>query len=199
MIKVEIPFRVPFFEIDCDFFHDIKIELIDTIMAIHHKDPFAIQGSFPKGKLLKNNLTESSANFLEIENESIRKIQNWINKTLIDSYKILKIETKKVKIKSSWFHVTKTGGFHNMHMHPNTPLAGIFYIKDGNSDIGNSWINPITGYIDKFSSKWCKTSFTSKFVPGRLILFPGWLLHSALPHQGDELRIVVAFNSIPAD
>ena len=153
-----------FFEIDCDFFHDIKIELIETIMAIHHKDPFAIQGHFPKGKLLKNNLTESSANFLEIENKSIIKIRNWINKTLIDSYKILKIETKKVKIKSSWFHVTKTGGFHNMHMHPNTPLAGIFYIKDGNSYIGNSWINPITGYIDKFSSKWCKTSFTSKFA-----------------------------------
>ena len=101
MIKVEIPFRVPFFEIDCDFFHDIKIELIETIMAIHHKDPFAIQGRFPKGKLLKNNLTESSTNFLEIENKSIIKIRNWINKTLIDSYKILKIETKKVKIKSS--------------------------------------------------------------------------------------------------
>ena len=199
MIKVEIPFQVPFFEIDCDFFHDIKIELINIIMEIHHRDPFTVQGSFPKGKLLKNNLTESRSNFLEMENESIKKIRNWINKTLINSYKIIKIDTKKVKIKSSWFHVTKTGGFHSIHMHPNTPLAGIFYIKDGNSEIGNSWINPITGYIDKFSSKWCKTSFTSKFVPGRLILFPGWLLHSALPHQGDELRIVLAFNSIPTD
>ncbi len=81
-----------------------------------------------------------------------------------------------------------------MHMHPNTPLAGIFYVKDGNSEIGNSWINPVSGYID-FSSKWRNHSYESKFVPGRHILFPGWVLHSALPHDGNDLRIVIAFNS----
>ena len=85
---------------------------------------------------------------------------------------------------------------HNFHIHPNTPLAGIFYVKDGNSDVGNNWINPVSGYIDKFSSSWCNTTFTSKFTPGTLILFPGWVLHSAPPHDGDELRIVIAFNSI---
>ena len=61
-------------------------------MEIHNKDPFAIQGNFPKGKLLKYNLTESNSNFLQIEHKSIKKIRSWINQNLIDSYKIIKIE-----------------------------------------------------------------------------------------------------------
>ena len=197
MIKINTPFYVPFFERGCEFFEDIRDDLISIIMEIHNKDPFAIQGNFPKGKLLKYNLTESNSNFLQIEHKSIKKIRSWINQNLIDSYKTIKIETQKVNIKSSWFHVTKTSGFHNMHMHPNTPLAAIFYIESGNSDIGNSWINPITGYIDSLSSRWCQSTFTSKFVPGKLIIFPGWLLHSAPPHQGDKLRILLSLNSTP--
>ena len=152
-MKIETPFRVPFFNFDCNFFEEIKEELIDIIMKIHNNDPFAIQGSFPKGKLIKQNLTESGSDFLSIENDCIKRIREWINLNIINSYKILKIDTRKIKYKSSWFHVAKTGGFHNMHIHPNTPLAGIFYIQDGNSNIGNCWINPISGYIDKFSSK----------------------------------------------
>ena len=196
-MKIDAPFYVPFISIDCDFFEDIKQELIDIIMTIHNHDPFAIQGGFPKGKLLKKNLTESKSKFLDIENDCIKKMREWITFNLTNSYKAIKINTEKIKYKSSWFHVTKTGGFHNMHIHPNTPLAGIFYVKNGNSDVGNTWVNPVSGYIDSFSSKWCKPTYTSKFIPGRLILFPGWLLHSALPHEGNELRIVIAFNSIP--
>ena len=72
-MKIETPFRVPFFHFDCDFFDEVKEELIDIIIKIHNNDPFAIQGSFPKGKLLKYNLTESKSNFLEIEHKSIKK------------------------------------------------------------------------------------------------------------------------------
>ena len=138
---------------------------------------------------------ESDGNFLASEGKSIIALREWITSQLVDAYKVLKMKPKNIYYKSSWFHVTQKGGFHNLHYHPNTPLAGIFYVKDGNSQIGNNWINPVSGYLDKMSSQWCMPTFTSKFVPGRLILFPGWLLHSALPHDGDQLRIVIAFNS----
>ena len=58
MIKINTPFYVPFFEKDCEFFENIKDDIISIIMEIHNKDPFAIQGSFPKGKLLKHIRTE---------------------------------------------------------------------------------------------------------------------------------------------
>ena len=195
-MKIETPFYVPFMSTDCEFFSDVKDELIQIIMKKHDKKPFELQGNFPKGKSLKRNLTESDGNFFATENKCISKLRNWITRELVKGYKNLNMKPNKIFYKSSWFHVTKKGGFHNFHIHPNTPLAGIFYVKDGDSDVGNNWINPVSGYIDKFSSSWCNTTFTSKFIPGRLILFPGWVLHSAPPHDGDELRIVIAFNSI---
>ncbi|MEM6905676.1 MAG: putative 2OG-Fe(II) oxygenase [Pseudomonadota bacterium] len=32
-------------------------------------------------------------------------------------------------------------------------------------------------------------------INGRLVLFPSFLLHSALPYRGDTDRIIVSFNS----
>ena len=196
-MKIEYPFYIPFIYKDCDFFNEIKDDLLQVIMKIHEQKPFALQGNFPALKQLKKNLTESNHRFLGIENDSVVRLRNWIGISLIESYKELRINTKKITFSESWFHVTKKGGYHNFHHHSNTPLAGIFYLQDGNSDIGNRWINPIPGYIDKMSSNWCREKYDSKFIPGRLILFPGWLLHSALPHEGNKLRVVIAFNSRP--
>ena len=42
---------------------------------------------------------------------------------------------------------------------------------------------------------WCKPSFETKFMPGKLVFFPGWILHSAKPHKGAKNRIVISFNS----
>jgi uncharacterized protein (TIGR02466 family) len=193
-MKLDIPFYVPFLTADCEFFGEIKDELIENIMKIHNKDPFKVQGNFPKGKTLKGNLTESVGNFFDTDNKNVVRLRKWITSQLVEGYKGLKMEPKKIFYTNSWFHVTKKGGFHSSHIHPNTPLAGIFYVKDGNSDVGNNWINPISGFID-FSSKWCNHDYENKFVSGRLVLFPGWVLHSAPPHDGDDLRIVIAFNS----
>ncbi len=191
------PFSVPFFYKDCDFFEEIKKDLIDLIMKIHEEKPFELQGSFPKQEHLKQNITESNHRFFAIDNEIVSRLKNWIGACLIESYKKLNIETKKITFSGAWFHVAKKGGFHNFHFHADTPLAGILYIQSGNCERGNRWINPIPTHVDKYSSKWSSIQFDSNFVPGRLLLFPGWLLHSALPHPNDDLRIVIAFNSKP--
>lgn len=34
-----------------------------------------------------------------------------------------------------------------------------------------------------------------KLEAGQLVLFPSWLNHQVLPHQGDGERIAVAFNT----
>ena len=124
-------------------------------------------------------------------------LREWVGPNLVQGYKSLDIVTKKITFTESWFHVAKKGGYHNFHFHRDAPLAGIFYIQSGNCEIGNRWLNPFPGYLDKHSSKWCSQNFNTTFKPGQLILFPGWLLHSAVPHESDELRIVLAFNTAP--
>ncbi len=194
-MKVEAPFFIPIISDDCEFFEEIKKDLIEIIMDRHNDSPYRIQGNFPNNKSLKYNLTESDSDFLKINEKPIIKLRDWISKKLIEAYSKIQIKGKEVVITESWFHVTKKEGFHNLHTHPDTPLGGIFYIEDGGSSLGNQWLNPIFGYSHRISDIWCKPFFESKFIPGRLILFPGWILHAAKPHVGNKNRILIAFNS----
>ena len=196
-MKAEAPFFVPFFKKNCPFFDEIKDDLVSIIYDIHKKAPYEIQGNFPKGKHINDKLTSSDHNFFKIEKEPVIKLRSWILEQLIIAYQNLKIKGNKVVITESWFHYTKKGGYHNYHTHPDCPLGGIFYIEDGGSKVGNSWINPINGYAHRISDIWCKPSYESQFVPGQLILFPGFILHSGKPHDGDGNRILCAFNSTP--
>ena len=196
-MKVEAPFFVPFFTEKCPFFDEIKDDLISIIYDIHMKAPYEIQGSSPSGKHIKDKLTSSDHNFFKIEKEPIVRLRQWILEQLVGAYRHLKIKSDRIVITESWFHYTKKGGYHNYHTHPDCPLGGIFYIENGGSDVGNSWINPIHGYSHRISALWCRTVYESKFEPGQLILFPGFILHSGKPHEGEGNRILCAFNSTP--
>ncbi len=193
-MRIEAPFYVPFIIADCSFIEEIYSDLNAVIMAEHNKKPFEVEGSYSYDKQLKQDITESAPNFHTNQDYSVQKLFQWFNSTIEEARNKLSMK-KSCEIYDSWFHVAKKGGYHNIHSHPGVPIAGIFYLDDGGSDIGNSFINPIPGYVDHKSSPWCKQTFVSKATKGRLVLFPGWILHSAMPHQGDKLRIVLAFNT----
>ena len=77
-MKIEAPFFVPIISDDCDFFNEIKKELIEIIMDIHKSAPYQIQGNFPNNINLKYNLTESNSNFLKIKEQPIIKLRSWL-------------------------------------------------------------------------------------------------------------------------
>ena len=54
-MKIEAPFFVPIISDDCDFFNEIKKELVEIIMDIHKNAPYQIQGNFPNNINLKYN------------------------------------------------------------------------------------------------------------------------------------------------
>ena len=76
-MKIETPFYVPFMSTDCEFFPEVKDDLIQIIMEKHEEKPFELQGNFPKGKNLKRDLTESDGNFFATENKCISKIYSY--------------------------------------------------------------------------------------------------------------------------
>ena len=41
-MKAKYPFVIPFFELKCDFFEEIKEDLISVIFDIHNKNPFEL-------------------------------------------------------------------------------------------------------------------------------------------------------------
>ena len=90
-MKIEHPFFIPFFSFNCDFFDDIKDEIIDTIMTIHNKDPFTLRANFPLGKYLKKNISESKENFFSIESDCIKRLREWTGMNVVKSYNSLNI------------------------------------------------------------------------------------------------------------
>jgi len=120
------------------------------------------------------------------------------------------LERLSVTFTESWFHITNDGGFHDAHVHGNCSWCGIFYLAAGDSDqvaqggtdkAGNG-INrfyahiPTGGYVSDYGSAYLRRGYVDvQPIDGRLVVFPSFLLHSALPYRGTEDRIVMAFNT----
>jgi uncharacterized protein (TIGR02466 family) len=112
-----------------------------------------------------------------------------------------------VDLSDSWIHVTNNGGFHDAHYHGGCSWCGIFYIRAG--DVPTEQPKHAANGINRFYSPIrvgaCQGDYgnnylsnTSIDIPpsdGKVVIFPAYLLHSALPYTGGVDRIVLAFNS----
>lgn len=107
----------------------------------------------------------------------------------------------------AWFHVTNEGGYHDAHYHGGCSWCGIFYVQAGDAPTAqpthapngvNRFYSPfvVGGMLDDFGSSYLRNNLLD--IPprdGQLVIFPSFLLHSALPYQGATDRIVIAFNT----
>jgi ectoine hydroxylase-related dioxygenase (phytanoyl-CoA dioxygenase family) len=55
------------------------------------------------------------------------------------------------------------------------------WLGGAHMDVGNAYLQKNTLDVDP--------------VPGRLVLFPSYLAHKAMPYEGDNERIIVSFNA----
>jgi len=51
--------------------------------------------------------------------------------------------------------------------------------------------------LEIISSEYENALPAPKHTPGTLVIFPSWLLHFTIPHQGDEARANISFNAFP--
>lgn len=117
-------------------------------------------------------------------------------------------EMQRLQIFShTWFHVTRKGGFTIMHTHPMASWSGVYCVTPGETpdDRPESGVlrfhNPhfYSNYFMDAGNRRMRAPFhhgswSVRFQPGQLILFPSWLQHEVLPFYGDDERITVAFN-----
>ena len=101
----------------------------------------------------------------------------------------------------SWVHVTRDGGYHEAHYHPNCSWCGIYYLETGDATL-----NPTNGvnrffpsvrtlYEDFGSAAFNQNAISVPPEEGTLVLFPSYVEHSATPYRGTRDRIVISFNS----
>ena len=108
------------------------------------------------------------------------------------------------EIIESWYHITRDGGYHDAHSHPNCSWCGIYYLEPGEASFGarnglNRFYDPRVNadhYLDAGSSYLNGTGIWDiEPVAGQVVIFPSYLKHSALPYFGSRDRIVIAFNA----
>lgn len=118
----------------------------------------------------------------------------------------------RVGIEGMWFQCSSEGAFHDVHTHGNCSWSGVYYVQIDEAakrvkhrvygaangvtrlygppftalagafnDVGNAYLQPPHHDIDP--------------LPGRLLLFPSWLAHMALPYAGDKERVIISFNA----
>ena len=110
---------------------------------------------------------------------------------------------RDIGITSAWATKQLKGGHHHYHVHRNSFLSAVFYLRDdtGNA-FGTTFHDPnlpfrqIDPPVDRERAQFFKSSLVSSFEPGVLIVFPSWASHSTYP-SNSENRIVVALNAMP--
>ena len=153
---------------------------------------------------IKHNLIESDFNLFHHDNDTIKKTSKWIGNCVAKTGNHIQMEnhTYKINFNESWYHITKTNGMHEPHIHPRCSWCGIYYIKSGNDDSGHTvFENPVRStYVDR-GNLYLNNISTVRIKPkdGMLVLFPSYLSHYQAMYKGTEDRIVIAFNSSITD
>lgn len=156
----------------------------------------------------KRGLYESGFNFLNYDDPDVRALADWMKKSIFQAAADVNKKywpsnmNVMVNIHESWCHITRDGGFHDMHMHPGSSWSAIYYVDIGDMDAAskngaNRFYNPNHTMWNDMGSAYmtASTSIDFKAEPGMMIVFPSHVQHSALQYRGDRDRIVIAINS----
>ena len=102
---------------------------------------------------IKHNLVESKFNFLNGDAMIVKDTKEWIDDCIKKTVNTIQMESLDYDItyKESWYHVTKTNGMHESHIHPGCSWCGIYYLQSGDLGSGETvFENPVKStYIDR--------------------------------------------------
>ncbi len=184
--------------------HDIhQAELKQICRALETKNHTS--GVAPDAK---QGLYESGFDFAEQDSDAVRAWAAWAKNCVFQAASHACAgawppgSNIKIELHESWCHITRDGGYHDVHIHPNSSWSAIYYLDCGDMDIVtkngvNRFFRPYeTSYTDA-GTAWMTVNNTVDINArsGMMIVFPSWIQHSGLPYRGQQERFVLSFNS----
>ena len=156
----------------------------------------------------KRGLYESGFDFVTVPDPAVEALSHWIKDCLFKSAANANREywpagvNINIEIHESWCHITRDGGYHDMHTHPGSSWSAIYYLDTGDMDAAsknglNRFFCPYNNmYIDA-GTAWTSrnTSIDITAQEGMLIVFPSFVQHNALTYRGEKERYVISVNS----
>jgi len=187
--------------------------IIEHLYELKAKEKANIASGIATGSKSKEGLFESTFDLFEktqhaglkqlvafIES-SVRRAVWFVNGKSVDPKRI------RVAFKDSWFHITNNSGFHDAHYHGGCSWCGVYYLQI--SDVPSEYPDHAPNGVNRFYTPRPFGGMHSDYgnaylgyghfdvppIPGTLMLFPAYLLHSGLPYAGAKDRVILSFNS----
>ena len=185
---------------------DLDLEkLTEFAFEMWNKDKKGIQQT-NRGGWQSNNITEES-------HEELKKLKKEINQYL-QTYQSKVFQGMVFKgnfiqtFVSMWVNINEKHHYNEWHIHPQSTLSGVYYIKhDGSSEGGDILFKHPNSYYMRLAH-WPEgvieipnevTSEIIDVVPksNMLLIFPSWLEHKVEANLKNNSRISISFNSQP--
>ena len=199
-----------FFHRTWDRFATHQQSLLDLIYSLKEAQSEALASGVAEGAKASLGIYEGDFDLFERDHEPLQDLIHFISNTLASAVCIANQEGKpediEIRFPDSWYHITNHHGFHDAHWHHGCSWCGIFYLRLGSSgpssrkgapNGGSRFYNPAIcgGAYRDFGNKYLTSSMDAPIENGMLLLFPSFQLHSGLPYNGVEDRVVIAFNA----
>ena len=132
---------------------------------------------------------------LSVIRQSLQSFLDDYLETIYSPYRETKLEFTQ-----SWTNVTKKEQYHHEHIHHNSFISGVLYIKaDGSKD--RIYFSRFNDYqtlkiYPKLWNEWNCTSWWLDVSDGDVVIFPSYLPHFVEQVETDE-RISLSFNTFP--
>lgn len=100
------------------------------------------------------------------------------------------------RIDSSWLTLNHRNHYSHAHHHGDSDISGVYYVKTNGEDGELVFENPNRLVSTSYLLNTWQESMHHKPEVGKLILFPGWMVHRVEKNLTDNERISFSFNII---
>ena len=150
----------------------------------------------------KANANFKSKDSYLMEIEELKSIKDFFYESLNKYTKNISQSDQRLVITQCWANKNPPGSKHHEHVHPNSILSGVFYLKQDKTLPPISFAKSIQGAMKLDPKKYNNLNSETFLLPcvdGELLLFPSNLKHSVPTNMGKEARISLSFNTFSVD
>lgn len=122
------------------------------------------------------------------------------------------VRNLQMRVVGAWFQIQNRFGFHDIHNHGNCSWSGVYYVQldpaerrqqhlvlgalNGITRFYAQHLNLLGGaHMDMGNAYMQQSTFDVTPEEGVLVVFPSWLLHKAMPYDGERDRVIISFNA----
>ncbi len=150
----------------------------------------------------KANANFKSADSYLLEIEQLKNLKNFFYESLNKYTKNISQSEQRLVITQCWANKNPPGSKHHEHVHPNSILSGVFYLRQDKTLPPIQFAKSVQAAMKLDPKKYNNLNSETFLLPctsGELLLFPSDLKHSVPLNLGKEARLSMSFNTFSVD